>query len=206
MNNRSISMSAEVPPHMRAAGSHQSMPMATTLVHSNSNDDGRDSDGGLSPLPSTVSTVSMSSRPLKTGVPRSHSVAVSRDLTDRQPFLSSNNDRDNKLVARTNTPTSVAFIEFNVKQKQRMGFKSDAVLRINTGIQVLAIFKARTKQAKQTGMKNVKSYPCDSVSEMSPFGETGLSIVIADGTHNNKGTKKEFQFITKEDREMFVNK
>ena len=94
-------------------------------------------------------------------------------------------------------------IEFIVKQKQRMGFKSDAVLRIDTSLQLLSILKARTKQEKQSG-KSSKSYPCDAISEMTEIGTCKLSIIIADGTHNNKGTKKEFEFLSRIYREQFV--
>ena len=85
-----------------------------------------------------------------------------------------------------------------------MGLTSEAVLRLDVSLQLLSVFKARTKKAKKAGMQNSKQYSCDSISEMTCIGDCKLVILIADGSHNGKGTKKEFEFHSTVKRTEFI--
>jgi hypothetical protein len=115
-------------------------------------------------------------------------------------------DGGGQLLSPPSSPGEPYFVKFNVKQKQRFGgFKSEAVLRIDVSLQMLSILKARTKKEKKEGnMQNSKQYPCDSISEMTVIGDCKLSILIADGSHKGKGTKKDFEFNSNAELQLFI--
>jgi hypothetical protein len=158
------------------------------------------------PTNTTGSLLPPSPSPPPSQRPR-HKYTLSRSssVNERPPnYANKKASKNLSLKQNKEAVTSTGFVEYNVKQQQRMGLTSEAVLRLDVSLQLLSVFKARTKQAKKAGMQNSKQYSCDSISEMTCIGDCKLVILIADGSHNGKGTKKEFEFHSTIKRTEFI--
>ena len=158
------------------------------------------------PTNTTGSLLPPSPSPSPSQRPR-HKYTLSRSssVNERPPnYANKKASKNLSLKQNKEAVTSTGFVEYNVKQQQRMGLTSEAVLRLDVSLQLLSVFKARTKKAKKAGMQNSKQYSCDSISEMTCIGDCKLVILIADGSHNGKGTKKEFEFHSTIKRTEFI--